>query len=262
MARYGIIGTGNIGLALITGMVDYAKIPSSDIIVYDADADKLKQLQSNGFLVAKNNKEVVKNASIVFLAVKPFLIEAVVKEICLELTDKSLLVSIAAGVSSKDIISYSGGKGGLILCMPNTGMAVGQSVTFLSEISNPLKNTPDLVQLFSKFGICLLVDEKQMAAATVMGGCGTAFGLRFIRAITEAGVEMGFKPADAQIVAAQILKAAGAIATQEGAHPESELDKVTTPGGITITALNEMEHNGFSSSIIKGLNKAFQKLNK
>ena len=115
--------------------------------------------------------------------------------------------------------------------------------------------------IFSRMGKVLFISEDLMAAATVMGGCGIAFALRFIRAAIQGGIEIGFNADDAKIIAAQIAKGAAELILRNNTHPEQEIDKVTTPKGITITGLNEMEHTGFSSAIIKGVLASYNKIN-
>jgi pyrroline-5-carboxylate reductase len=99
-----------------------------------------------------------------------------------------------------------------------------------------------------------------MSAATVLSSCGIAFALRFIRAAVQGGVEIGFGAAEADLITAQTVKGAAELILMSGNHPESEIDRVTTPGGITIAGLNEMEHNGFSSSLVKGIEAAYKKI--
>ena len=100
-----------------------------------------------------------------------------------------------------------------------------------------------------------------MQAATVLGASGIAFFMRYLRAATQGGIQMGFHPEEAQLIAVQTANGAAGLILQNGQHPEVEIDKVTTPQGCTIEGLNEMEHQGFSSSLIKGLMTSFQKIN-
>ena len=142
--------------------------------------------------------------------------------------------------------------------MPNTILKL-QSSSISSN--NADEDIIEIRNLFNKMGITFVIDEKLMPAATAISGCGPAFVNRFIRSFMQAGVEMGFKPEIAKSMANQVIKGTAVTLQSNGNHPEDEIDKVTTPAGITITGLNEMEHNGFSSSVIKGLIKAFNKVN-
>jgi pyrroline-5-carboxylate reductase len=117
-----------------------------------------------------------------------------------------------------------------------------------------------LHEVFAKFNKVVTIEEKLMDAATVLGACGIAYALRFIRANIQGGIEIGFDSATAALIAAQTVKGAAELLIQTGRHPEQEIDKVTTPKGCTITGLNEMEHRGFSSSLIKGIAASFDKI--
>ncbi len=116
--------------------------------------------------------------------------------------------------------------------------------------------------LFSTLGEVVMIDEKLMEAATVLGACGTAYAMRYIRANIQGGIEIGFDAATASLIAAQTVKGAAELLLQKGSHPEQEIDKVTTPKGCTIAGLNEMEHQGFSSSLIKGIAVSYNKIAK
>jgi pyrroline-5-carboxylate reductase len=118
-----------------------------------------------------------------------------------------------------------------------------------------------LVQdLFNQLGKAITIDEKLMDAATVLGACGTAYAMRYIRANIQGGIEIGFSAATASLIAAQTVKGAAELLLKHNSHPEQEIDKVTTPQGCTIAGLNEMEHQGFSSSLIKGLTASYKKI--
>jgi pyrroline-5-carboxylate reductase len=116
-------------------------------------------------------------------------------------------------------------------------------------------------ELFNQLGKVVVIDEKLMDAVTVLGACGIAYALRYIRANIQGGIEIGFDAATASLIAAQTVKGAAELLIKTGRHPEQEIDKVTTPKGCTIAGLNEMEHQGFSSSLIKGISASFDKIN-
>lgn len=144
--------------------------------------------------------------------------------------------------------------------MPNTALAVQQSMTCLS--TNGGSNRLDEVQaIFSALGETIIINDELMQAATVLGASGIAFWLRLIRATTQGGIQLGFDAPEAQKIAVQACLGAASLLSEGKAHPESEIDKVTTPMGCTITGLNEMEHMGLSSAVIKGLVASFNKIN-
>jgi len=148
----------------------------------------------------------------------------------------------------------------LIRAMPNTAIALGQSMTCLA--SNGSNGALELVvTLFQTLGLTMIIEERLMQAATVLGASGIAFFMRYLRAATQAGVQMGFDTEEAQLIAVQTAKGAASLILENQSHPEVEIDKVTTPQGCTIEGLNEMEHQGFSSSLIKGVMTSFNKIN-
>ena len=146
--------------------------------------------------------------------------------------------------------------------MPNTAIAIRESMTCLSFTNASSAQVNFVKNLFSSLGKVAMIDEKLMEAATVLGACGTAYAMRYIRANIQGGIEIGFDAATASLIAAQTVKGAAELLLQKGTHPEQEIDKVTTPKGCTIAGLNEMEHQGFSSSLIKGIAVSYNKIAK
>jgi pyrroline-5-carboxylate reductase len=146
--------------------------------------------------------------------------------------------------------------------MPNTAIAIQESMTCLSSLEVDEEGVKYLEDLFNQLGKAVWIDEKLMDAATVLGACGTAFAMRYIRANIQGGIEIGFSAAVASLIAAQTVKGAAELLLKKGTHPEQEIDKVTTPKGCTIAGLNEMEHQGFSSSLIKGIVSSYEKIEK
>jgi pyrroline-5-carboxylate reductase len=146
--------------------------------------------------------------------------------------------------------------------MPNTAIAIQESMTCLCAAGWNDAHREYLEDLFRQLGRVVTIDEKLMDAATVLGACGIAYALRFIRANIQGGIEIGFDATTATLIAAQTVKGAAELLIQTGRHPEQEIDKVTTPKGCTIAGLNEMEHQGFSSSLIKGISASFEKIRK
>jgi pyrroline-5-carboxylate reductase len=144
--------------------------------------------------------------------------------------------------------------------MPNTAIAIQESMTCLCSYLTTQEQLDYVHDLFSQLGRVAVVDEKLMDASTVLGACGIAFALRYIRASIQGGIEIGFDAKTAALIAAQTVKGAAELLIQKGAHPEQEIDKVTTPKGCTIAGLNEMEHRGFSSSLIMGIKASYDRI--
>ena len=258
--KIAIIGGGNIGSAIARGLI-YTKAVRPDCIhLTRRRADLLAPLAELGVTVGSDNVAAVKDAHIVLFAVKPWQIAEVCAELTPHLAAGAILVSLAAGVDLKKLLAMSGGSHAVFRAMPNTAIAVGESMTCLAGTNNTSQQSEDIEVFFGKLGAVIFIAEELMAGATVLASCGTAFALRFIRAATLGGVEIGFGSELAQKIAAQTVKGAAQLIIAGGSHPEAEIDKVTTPRGITITGLNEMEHHGFSSSLIKGLLTSFKKI--
>jgi pyrroline-5-carboxylate reductase len=146
--------------------------------------------------------------------------------------------------------------------MPNTAIAINQSMTCISAPQTNEVQKKIITELFSGLGESVFISEELMDSATVLGACGIAFAMRFIRAMVQGGIEIGFDSKTASLIANQTVKGAAELLIQNKLHPEEEIDKVTTPKGFTITGLNEMEHNGFSSSLIKGILTSYRKIEK
>jgi pyrroline-5-carboxylate reductase len=186
-----------------------------------------------------DNSKAVQGADIVVLAVKPWLVDNVITEIKPELKDKTL-ISVAAGVRHERIDVYA---------MPNIAAEFGESMTFIEEA--PKAETA--AELFGKVGQCKVVPQRLMNAGMMMAGCGIAYVMRFLRAMMEGGVEMGFYPNESKEIAMQAMQGAVTLLQNTGLHPEAAIDKVTTPGGITIKGLNELNHAAFNSAVIRCL---------
>ncbi|MBN1924586.1 MAG: pyrroline-5-carboxylate reductase [Prolixibacteraceae bacterium] len=261
--RIAILGAGNLGYSIAKGLVVSGVIDKQNLLLTEKNPKRLEALIEEGFMATENNPEAVKNADLVMLVVKPWQIDEILVDIKDVVdVDSHVLVSYVTGIQSSHIYSALGKQPALFRVMPNTGIAIQESMSCVSAFNHTPEQKEAMKELFSKLGQVLFVPEEQMPAATALAGCGIAFALRFIRAAIQGGVEIGFSAEDAKLIAAQITKGAAELILTNNTHPESEIDKVTTPKGITITGLNEMEHSGFSSSIIKGLLASFNKIEK
>ncbi|GAB4271637.1 MAG: pyrroline-5-carboxylate reductase [Candidatus Rifleibacteriota bacterium] len=258
--KVAIIGGGNLGSAIARGLVFARVTKPEQIFVTRRRAELLSSLSDLGINTGSDNIEAVKDAKIVLLAVKPYQIEEVCKNIKDHFSENAILVSLAAGVENKKLLEITGGRHAIFRAMPNTAIAIGESMTCLSGTNHSAQQATEIENFFGKLGSVMFITEELMSAATVLGACGIAFALRFIRAATQGGIEIGFSSEAALKIASQTVKGAAQLIVEGNTHPEAEIDKVTTPRGITISGLNEMEHQGFSSSLIKGLLTSFQKI--
>jgi pyrroline-5-carboxylate reductase len=191
---------------------------------------------------------------IVVVAVQPQQLEDLLHEIRSDLRpDAHLLISLVSGVLIAEIHRQLGFALPVVRAMPNTAIAIGESMTCLSSNLSAGDALSTAAALFDAVGKTLVIPEELMIPATALCACGVAFFLRSIRAASQGGTEIGFHPHEALLLAAQTAKGASALLLAAPGHPESEIDKVTTPRGCTIVGLNRMEHEGFSSAMIKGI---------
>ena len=247
--KVAIIGAGNMGGAIAKGLAQGTIIKNSDIIVADPDIKKLEQLQSHApeISIVTQNQEAVNWADVIILAVKPWLVSEVLGQLRID-PERQLLISIAAGVSLEQLAQITSSKMTIFRLVPNTAISEMASMTLISSFNASEEQERQIVDIFNEMGLAMLIPESQIAATTAL----TSF-LKYIYAATEAGVEMGVYPKAAMKMIAQSVKGAAELVLNNDTHPAIEIDKVTTPGGITIKGLNELDHAGFTSAIIKAM---------
>lgn len=256
-----IIGGGNLGSAIAEGLISSGFKSAEDIIITKRNIATLEPLQQKGIRVTNNNIEAVQQADWIVLAVKPFQIKDILQQLKPYLNaGKHKLVSVITGVWIKDVQEILGSEFTLFRAMPNTAIAIRESITCICKHNAKPEDEQYIFDLFSQLGKTVFIEEKLMDAATVLGACGTAYAMRYIRANIQGGIEIGFDAATASLIAAQTVKGAAELLLTRHTHPEQEIDKVTTPKGCTIAGLNEMEHQGFSSSLIKGVITSYKKI--
>ena len=258
--KIAILGAGNLGISIATGIVEKKLKSASDIFLTRRHTGLLDKYRDLGYEISSDNRKAVEQSEIIFLCVQPKQIDVLIEVIKPVLRKDHILVSVITGVSLDLLREKISGLGHLVRAMPNTVVAIGQSMTCLATqgADTALKKVEPL---FQTLGLTLLIEERLMQAATVLGASGIAFFMRYLRAATQAGVQMGFDTEEAQKIAVQTAKGAASLILAHNSHPEVEIDKVTTPQGCTIEGLNEMEHQGFSSSLIKGVMTSFNKIN-
>jgi pyrroline-5-carboxylate reductase len=256
-----IIGAGNLGTAITEGLLQSGFALPAQVYLTKRNTDTLHSFKARGVQVTPDNREAIRQSTIIILAVKPFQFREVLQEF-VDFLDPSrhLLISAVTGVSLEEIQQMLNKPLPLFRAMPNTAIAVGQSMTCISSIHATGGQKETVKELFEKLGKVAFIEDKLMDAATVLGACGTAYAMRYIRANIQGGIEIGFDAATASLIAAQTVKGATELLLQKGTHPEQEIDKVTTPRGCTIAGLNEMEHQGFSSALIKGISVSYNKI--
>ncbi|MBO4786119.1 MAG: NAD(P)-binding domain-containing protein [Prevotella sp.] len=256
--KISVIGAGAMGGSTVEGLLKTNVIKPADITVADPVQTTLDRFAEQGASVTNDNSIAAEGADVVMIVVKPWLVEPVLNEIkdSLDLS-KQLLVVIAAGVSSEKIRTILAGSQPedfpLFLAIPNIAIAELASMTFIVPDKATNEQTATITGLFDLMGKTQITDEKHLAAGTTLASCGIAYAMRYLRASSEGGVELGFKADDAKDIVLQTMMGAVKLLQSSGMHPEQAIDLVATPGGVTIKGLNEMEHAGFTSAVIRGL---------
>ncbi|MDO7743587.1 MAG: pyrroline-5-carboxylate reductase [Pedobacter sp.] len=249
-----ILGSGNIGISLAKGLVKADYVQADQISLTRRNLSKLDQFADQGFLLSADNAAVVAASDMIVLAVLPQQLNQLMEQIAGVIdVNRHVVISVASGVSCADIRSKLTEGVEVIRAMPNTAIAIGQSMTCVATDNAAPAHVDEVVRMFETVGAVVKINEDLMTAATALCACGIAFFLRAIRAASQGGVEIGFHADEALKMAVQTAKGAADLLLLMQSHPEQEIDKVTSPKGCTIAGLNEMEHNGFSSSLIKGI---------
>ena len=260
--KIAIIGGGNLGSSLAEGFLKSGIAGPRDITVTRRKVHLLESLQKVGVTVHSDNAKAAAGAHIVILAIKPKQLFDVLKEIKPALSENHILISVVTGISIKEITEVTGTKTPLFRAMPNTAIAIRESMTCVSSKNGNEQQKAQVLSLFEQLGKAIMIEDELMSAATVLAACGIAYSLRYIRAASQGGIEIGFDAQTAQLIAAQTVKGAASLLLERGEHPEKEIDRVTTPQGCTIAGINEMEHQGFSSSLIKGILTSYKSIEK
>ena len=254
--RIAIIGAGNMGGAIARALVKCPSLKEAQIICTtrtQSSLDRLRERTPN-MQFTLDNCAAVASADIVLLAVKPWLMQDVVEQIRPALNlEQQIIISVAAGISLDDMAQMlHSDKATIFRLIPNTAIEVMCSMTFFCSRNATEWQEQLIMQIFNEAGCAMAVEESKIEAGTALASCGIAFAMRYIRAAAEAGVELGFRAAEAHTIVEYTVKGAAELLLHNGNHPEAEIDKVTTAGGITIKGLNELEHAGFSSAVVRG----------
>ena len=260
MEKIGIIGCGNLGLSLLKGF--RKQYPQAQLFGTRRTISELVDLGDEKTHFTSNNKDVIEQCDYLIVALKPYMILSFFQEHKdLFDTKRHTIISVATGITLSEIKeALNIHEISLYRGMPNTAADVQESMTALSGTTDPLNRKNEVSELFGAIGGIVWIDEQLMESATILGACGIAYVLRFIRAMIQGGIEVGFDAKTANKIVSQTVKGAAQLLIQNGLHPEEEIDKVTTPKGCTIVGLNEMEHSGFSSALIKGIVTSYQKI--
>lgn len=258
MVRIAVLGAGNIGGALAKGIILKKIIKPENLTLTAKHTESLNRYGNLGCNLTLSNTDAVKDADIVFIAVKPWSVIPVLEEIKPELDcSRQTIVCLAAGLDSDKIIpslqKEDGSVPGFLFAIPNTAIEIGESVTFLAPVTADKAQLETVSQIFDKLGRAVVIPESKLQAGTALASCGIAYAMRYARAAVLGGVELGFEANEALEIVEQTVIGAMSLMQAHSSHPETEIDKVTTPGGITIKGLNAMEKAGFTTAVIEGL---------
>jgi pyrroline-5-carboxylate reductase len=249
-----VLGGGNMGALIARGLVAAGRCRPGEILVTRRQSRLLEPLAREGFIVGKDNRDALRKARAVILAVRPQQLTELLREIRGAVVPaRHLIISIVTGVSVDAILKGLGKPARVVRAMPNLAVETRESMTCLASSRAPRESLELAKSIFDALGTTLVIDESLMVPATALCACGIAFFLRSIRAASQGGIQIGFHSDEALVMAAQTARGAASLLLRSKAHPEGEIDKVTTPSGCTIAGLNEMEHHGFSSAMITGI---------
>ncbi len=248
-----LIGAGNLGGAVARGLVR-GGVPAKDITLTASSAATLEKFSAEGFDTLLDNAAAVQGADFVLIAVKPWLIEEIATQIAPELGKESqTLVCLAPGVPAAKLEELFPGDMPIIYAIPNTAAEIGKSATILSPVRASEGQFKKVEKLMGCIGSTVKLPAMKMLAGTSVTSCGIAYALRYIRAAVEGAVELGIPPSLASKAVCDTVEGAARLLNEKGTHAEQEIDRVTTPGGLTIKGLNAMEEAGFSAAVIAGL---------
>ncbi|HSI76300.1 MAG TPA: pyrroline-5-carboxylate reductase [Lunatimonas sp.] len=261
--KIAIIGCGNLGLSIVNGLLGGSAYKGEQLTVTKRHPESLFYLQSQGITVLGDNAEAAKDADLVILGVKPYNVEVVLNDMKPVLrTDKQVIVSLAAGVTIAQMQQMLEPGTAIFRVMPNIAADIKESITCICGKDFSEEAEILVRDVFESIGVNILIEEHLMEAATVLGACGIAFVFRFMRAMTQGGIQIGFDAKTANKIVTQTVKGASELIIKKGLHPEAAIDKVTTPKGSTIVGLNEMEHHGFSAAMVRGMLASYNNIAK
>lgn len=261
--KIAIIGCGNLGSSIANGLLEKDSFDAKNLTLTKRNTISLSDFEARGSHVHSDNFTAAKYADIILLGVKPYNVRPILREIKEVLNPKKqIIISLATGISLDEMYQELDPKMVAFRAMPNIAADIQESITCVCQKGASSDQIALVKELFNSIGITIDIDESLMEASTVLGACGIAYVLRFMRAMIQGGIQIGFDSKTASRIVNQTVKGAAELMIQQNIHPEEAIDKVTTPKGCTIVGLNEMEHQGFSSAMVRGVIASFEKIEK
>lgn len=259
--RIGFIGTGNMGKAIIGGLVSGQVAKPEQIFAHNLHMSKVEALREQyGINAVQSAKEVANCSDIIFIGVKPNTVSVILSDILGHLRDDSVIVSIAAGVTLESMEVIVGKHRKIVRAMPNTPALVGEGMTSLTPNANITDNElADVLAIFDSFGQSAVVPENLIHAVVGASGSAPAYVFMFIEAIADAAVLAGMPREQSYKFASQAVLGSAKMVLETGKHPGELKDMVCSPGGTTIEAVKALENDGFRAAIINAVSSCVEK---
>lgn len=263
MKKIGFIGMGNMGYAMLKGVLNV--FDPDEILFYDVNSARMEQVsQETGVAHVESNAECANNVKYLVLAVKPQFYNQVLKNIVNVVTEEHVIISIAPGITRQNLIDELGFDTRVVRAMPNTPALLGEGMTGICYDTNLFSITEKEVidKFFNSFGKVRVVDEKLMSAVTCASGSSPAYVYMFIEAMADSVVKYGIPRDAAYEMVAQTVLGSAKMVLETKEHPGKLKDNVCSPGGTTIAGVAALEEYGFRNSIIKATDACFEKAEK
>ncbi|MBE6053334.1 MAG: pyrroline-5-carboxylate reductase [Clostridium sartagoforme] len=259
--KIGFIGCGNMGKAILTGIISSNEISKENIIVSTKSIESRNNIENEFKIKATlNSNEVAKFSDILFLAVKPNIFRDVLLDIKDNISKDTIVISIAAGISIADMEEWLGDNYKIVRTMPNTPALVGEAISAICQNKNITEEElREVCNIFNMFGKYEILEEKYFHGFIALCGSSPAYVFMFIEAMADAAVKLGIPRNKAYKMAEQAVLGSAKLALETGKHPAELKDMVCSPAGTTIEAVTELENGGFRSTIIKALEKCAEK---
>ncbi len=257
--KIGMIGTGNMGRALIDGLIGSGAAQAENIFCSDASEQQLEAIKNKYNVQTTTDNAAVASASdIIIYAIKPQIMATVLKETAEFLDMRKLIISIAAGVPMAAIESLLDKDLRLIRVMPNVAVAVREGATAIAAGGKASEEDIQLAMaIFDSVGKSIFLQENYlMDAITGLSGSGPAYIFMIVDALADAGVKMGLSRKDAQILASQTILGSAKLLLETKSHPGELKDSVTSPGGTAIAGLHTLEKGGLRTTLINAVEAA------
>lgn len=264
MRNVGLIGAGNMGSAILRGVIDAGYIKANQVCIYDASESRMNELDAEfrqALTLCESVKDLVDQCDMIILAVKPYILGSVMEEIAPVLDETKCLISIAAGWTVAMLRNAVAGTGAAVLrVMPNTPALVGEGMTALCEETDFNQVDFDFAKgIFDSVGRTVVLPERLFDGVIAISGSSPAYVYMMIEAMADAGVKEGLPRKTAYEMAAQAVLGSALMVLNSGEHPGALKDAVCSPGGTTIEAVIELERKGFRGAVMDAMNVCAQK---